>query len=73
MNIDYEELVDGAIDEIDAALFSGDTFHDEEAIEDFRRIMERWKDDWWKLNLFWTRFWTRSKHDYSNTSKRKNR
>jgi hypothetical protein len=43
MNIDYEELVDGAIDEIDAALFSGDTFHDEEAIEDFRRIMERWE------------------------------
>ena len=43
MNIDYEELVDGAIDEIDAALFSGDTFHDEEAIEDFRRMMERWE------------------------------
>jgi hypothetical protein len=43
MNIDYEELVDGAIDEIDAALFSGDTFHDAEAIEDFRRIMERWE------------------------------
>jgi hypothetical protein len=43
MNIDYKELVDGAIDEIDAALFSGDTFHDEEAIEDFRRIMERWE------------------------------
>ena len=43
MNIDYEELVDGAIDEIDAALFSGDTFHDEEAIEDFRHIMERWE------------------------------
>jgi len=43
MNIDYEELVDGAIDEIDAALFNGDTFHDEEAIEDFRRFMERWE------------------------------
>jgi len=43
MNIDYEELIVGAIDEIDAALFNGDTFHDEEAIEDFRRFMERWE------------------------------
>jgi hypothetical protein len=43
MNIDYEELIVGAIDEIDAALFNGDTFHDEEAIEDFRRFMDRWE------------------------------
>ena len=43
MNKAYEKLVDGAIDEIDAALFSGDTFYDEEVIEDFRRIMERWE------------------------------
>jgi hypothetical protein len=43
MNKRYEQLAEQAIDEIDAALFSGDTFHDEEAIEDFRRIMERWE------------------------------
>jgi hypothetical protein len=40
---EYNKLEEGPMDEIDAALFSGDTFHDEEAIEDFRRIMERWE------------------------------
>jgi hypothetical protein len=43
MNKAYQKLVDGAIDEIDAALFSGDMFHDEEAIEDFILFMKRWE------------------------------
>ena len=43
MNRAYEKLVDGAIDEIDAAIFSGDTFMDVEVVADFRAMMVRWE------------------------------
>lgn len=43
MNRAYAKLVDGPIDEIDAALFSGDTFFDDDTIEDFRNMMYRWE------------------------------
>jgi hypothetical protein len=39
----YDELEDGAIDEIDAAIWSGDMFHNRENIHAFRGMMARWK------------------------------
>ena len=38
----YQRLEDGAIDRVDAAVFSGDMFHDEEVRKLFRKILERW-------------------------------
>lgn len=43
MNTQYTRLENGAIDEIDAAVFSGDTFHDHENIANFRAMMARWE------------------------------
>jgi hypothetical protein len=39
----YERLEDGAMDEIDAAVWSGDTFHNRENIRAFRDMMARWE------------------------------
>lgn len=39
----YNRLENGPIDEIDAAIFSSDTFYNAEAIQSFREIMERWE------------------------------
>ena len=39
----YNRLYDNQIDEIDAAIWSGDTFHNRENIESFRAIMARWE------------------------------
>lgn len=39
----YKRLEDGAMDEIDAALFSGDLFHNREHIAAFREMMARWE------------------------------
>ena len=39
----YERLEDGAMDEIDAAVWSGDMFHNRENIEAFRYMMARWE------------------------------
>jgi hypothetical protein len=39
----YDRLVDGPIDEIDSAIWSGDMFHDRENIEAFRYMMARWE------------------------------
>jgi hypothetical protein len=39
----YKRLVQGPIDAIDAAIFSGDLFHTQANLEDFRRIMARWE------------------------------
>lgn len=41
--IQYNRLADGAIDEIDAAIWTGDMFHDRENIAAFRDIMDRWE------------------------------
>lgn len=38
----YKRLEDGAIDSVDAAVFSGDIFHDEDNRKEFRKILERW-------------------------------
>lgn len=38
----YKRLEDGAIDEVDAAVFSGDMFHDEDNRNEFRKILQRW-------------------------------
>jgi DNA repair exonuclease SbcCD nuclease subunit len=38
----YVRLEMGAIDDVDAAIFSGDIFHDEENRKRFRKILERW-------------------------------
>lgn len=43
MNTQYTRLENGAIDEIDSAVFSGDTFHDRENIANFRAMMARWE------------------------------
>jgi hypothetical protein len=40
----YKRLYDGPMNEIDAALFSGDTFHDPDNIEAFRIMMARWEN-----------------------------
>lgn len=34
-----------AFDEIDAAVFSGDSFHDEEAADELDRMMARWASE----------------------------
>jgi hypothetical protein len=39
----YQLLEDGAMDEIDAAIWSGDTFHHRENIKAFRDMMARWE------------------------------
>jgi hypothetical protein len=38
----YERLEDGPMDEIDAAVWNGDTFHNRENIAAFRKMMARW-------------------------------
>ena len=38
----YARLEMGAIDDVDAAVFSGDIFHDEENRKRFRKMLERW-------------------------------
>lgn len=38
----YVRLEAGPIDDVDAAVFSGDIFHDEEARVEFRKYLERW-------------------------------
>ena len=39
----YQRLEDGPMDEIDAAVWSGDMFHNAENIAAFRKMMERWE------------------------------
>jgi hypothetical protein len=39
----YKQLMDGPIDEIDAAIWSGDTFHHRDNIVAFREMMARWE------------------------------
>ena len=39
----FDRLANGAMDEIDAAIWSGDMFHDRDNIEAFRDIMARWE------------------------------
>lgn len=39
----YKRLEDGPIDEIDAAIWSGDMFHSRENIAAFRAMMARWE------------------------------
>jgi hypothetical protein len=39
----YNQLEDGAMDEIDAAVWSGDLFHNRENIRAFRDMMARWE------------------------------
>lgn len=39
----YDRLSNGPINAIDAAIWSGDTFHNRENIANFRLILERWK------------------------------
>jgi hypothetical protein len=39
----YDLLNEGPIDEIDAAVWSGDMFHNRENIADFRSMMARWE------------------------------
>jgi hypothetical protein len=39
----YQRLEDGPIDSIDAAIFSGDMFHNRKNIAAFRAMMARWE------------------------------
>lgn len=39
----YQRLEDGPMDEIDAAVWSGDVFHNAENIKAFRSMMARWE------------------------------
>jgi len=39
----YEMLEDGPMDEIDAAIWSGDMFHNRENIAALREMMVRWE------------------------------
>ena len=39
----YDQLDTGPMDEIDAAIWSGDTFHNRENIAAFRGMMARWE------------------------------
>ena len=39
----YQRLEDGPIDEIDAAIWSGDIFHNRANIAAFRDMMARWE------------------------------
>lgn len=40
---EYDRLNEGPADEIDAAIWSGDMFHNRENIQDFRSLMARWE------------------------------
>lgn len=40
---EYERLEDGPMDEIDAALWTGDVFHNRDNIRLFRDMMARWE------------------------------
>ena len=42
-NKQYTRLEDGPMDEIDAAIWSGDMFHNRENIAAFRTMMARWE------------------------------
>lgn len=39
----YNRLENGPMDEIDAALFTGDVFHNRDNIKAFREMMARWE------------------------------
>jgi hypothetical protein len=39
----YTQLEDGAMDDIDAAVWSGDMFHNRANIAAFREMMARWE------------------------------
>jgi hypothetical protein len=39
----YNRLEDGPMDEIDAAIWSGDMFHHSDNITAFRKMMARWE------------------------------
>ena len=39
----YKRLEDGAMDEIDAAIWSGDMFHSRANIAAFREMLARWE------------------------------
>lgn len=39
----YDRLEDGQIDDIDAAIWNGDIFHDRDNIAAFRKMMARWE------------------------------
>jgi hypothetical protein len=39
----YDRLNEGAIDEVDAAVWSGDMFINRENIADFRSMLKRWE------------------------------
>lgn len=39
----YERLEDGPMDEIDAAIWSSDLFHNRDNIRSFRDMMARWE------------------------------
>jgi hypothetical protein len=41
--IHYKRLEEDAMDEIDAAVWSGDMFHNRENIKAFREMMARWE------------------------------
>ena len=41
-SLQYERLENGPMDEIDAAVWSGDMFHNRENIQAFRKMMARW-------------------------------
>jgi len=43
MNEHYKRLEDGPMDEIDAAVWSGDLFHNRANIAAFRAMMARWE------------------------------
>jgi hypothetical protein len=43
MSDHYKRLEDGAMDEIDAAVWSGDLFHNRARIAAFREMMARWE------------------------------
>jgi DNA repair exonuclease SbcCD nuclease subunit len=38
----YNRLDDEHLDAVDAAVFSGDIFHDEDNRKKFRKLLERW-------------------------------
>ena len=40
--LQYERLEDGPMDEIDAAVWTGDMFHNRENIQAFREMLARW-------------------------------
>jgi hypothetical protein len=39
----YDKLAEGAIDDIDAAVWSGDIFHNRANVAAFRDMMARWE------------------------------